>query len=201
MKKITALLILTMLLVSLIAGCNDNNTTTTEAPTTEAPTTEAPTTEAPSTEAPTTTVLISAEDYSWYAKWNNAVKQSRTNKISMEIFGMSSDLDELGESAITKEDDISEVLGMLSSLEFEITSEREESAFLGGLLGDLVCGENEEENLCILISADGYVYVKDLSNTQTSWYDWMTFKDTDVIVKSTTKIDFAKIEALHKNNK
>ena len=148
MKKITALLILTMLLVSLIAGCNDNNTTTTEAPTTEAPTTEAPTTETPTTEAPTTTAQPSAEDYSWYAKWNNAVKQSRVNKISMEIFGMSSDLDELGESAITKEDDISEILGMLSSLEFEITSEREGSAFLGGLLADLVCGENEEENLC-----------------------------------------------------
>ena len=115
MKKITALLILTMLLVSLIAGCNDNNTTTTETPTTEAPTTEAPTTETPTTEAPTTTALPSAEDYSWYAKWNNAVKQSRVNKISMEIFGMSSDLDELGESAITKEDDISEILGIFSN--------------------------------------------------------------------------------------
>ena len=52
MKKITALLILTMLLVSLIAGCNDNNTTTTETPTTEAPTTEAPTTETPTTTPP-----------------------------------------------------------------------------------------------------------------------------------------------------
>ena len=55
MKKIIAILLSILMIVSLFASCGGNNeTTTTEIPTTEAPTTEAPTTEAPTTEAPTT---------------------------------------------------------------------------------------------------------------------------------------------------
>ena len=60
MKKLTAILLATLMLVSIFASCggNDETTTTeistTEAPTTEVPTTEIPTTEALTTEAPTT---------------------------------------------------------------------------------------------------------------------------------------------------
>ncbi len=55
MKKLTAILLLILMLIPLIVSCGGSDeTTTTEAPTTEAPTTEAPTTEAPTTEAPTT---------------------------------------------------------------------------------------------------------------------------------------------------
>ena len=55
MKKLTAILLATLMLVSIFASCGGNDeTTTTEIPTTEAPTTEAPTTETPTTETPTT---------------------------------------------------------------------------------------------------------------------------------------------------
>ena len=55
MKKVTAILLSILMLVSVFVSCvGDDNTTTTDIPTTEAPTTEAPTTEAPTTEAPTT---------------------------------------------------------------------------------------------------------------------------------------------------
>ena len=55
MKKLTAILLATLMLISILVSCGGNDeTTTTETPTTEAPTTEAPTTEAPTTEAPTT---------------------------------------------------------------------------------------------------------------------------------------------------
>ena len=55
MKKITSILLATLMLVSVFASCGGNDeTTTTETPTTEAPTTETPTTEAPTTETPTT---------------------------------------------------------------------------------------------------------------------------------------------------
>ena len=55
MKKLMAILLVILMLVSVFASCGGNDeTTTTEAPTTEIPTTEAPTTEAPTTEAPTT---------------------------------------------------------------------------------------------------------------------------------------------------
>ena len=55
MKKLTAILLATLMLVSVFASCGGNDeTTTTEIPTTEAPTTETPTTEAPTTEMPTT---------------------------------------------------------------------------------------------------------------------------------------------------
>ena len=50
MKKLMAILLVILMLVSLFASCGGNDETiTTETPTTEAPTTEAPTTEAPST--------------------------------------------------------------------------------------------------------------------------------------------------------
>ena len=55
MKKLTAILLVVLMLIPLIVSCGGNDvTTTTESPTTEAPTTEVPTTEAPTTEAPTT---------------------------------------------------------------------------------------------------------------------------------------------------
>jgi len=55
MKKVTAILLSILMLVSVFVSCvGDDNTTTTYIPTTEAPTTEAPTTEAPTTEKPTT---------------------------------------------------------------------------------------------------------------------------------------------------
>ena len=55
MKKVTAILLSILMLVSVFVSCvGDDNTTTTDIPTTEAPTTEAPTTEAPTTEAPST---------------------------------------------------------------------------------------------------------------------------------------------------
>ncbi|MBQ8567283.1 MAG: leucine-rich repeat protein [Clostridia bacterium] len=55
MKKVTAILLLVLILVPTIVSCGGNNEiTTTETPTTEAPTTESPTTETPTMEAPTT---------------------------------------------------------------------------------------------------------------------------------------------------
>ena len=57
MKKITSILLVILILVSILASCGGNNeTTTTEIPTTEAPTTEIPTIEMPTTEIPTTEV-------------------------------------------------------------------------------------------------------------------------------------------------
>ncbi len=91
MKKLTAILLVILMLIPLIVSCggSDETTTTeilttetpsTEMPTTEAPTTETPTTEAPTTEIPTTKPIVTYNiKYELNGGTNNANNPSSYN--------------------------------------------------------------------------------------------------------------------------
>ena len=115
-------------------------------------------------------------------------------------------------------DEIKVVLDELKELEFEITDNDTARNVGGGYVLEIIhnfymnfdtetgglitdeTGTNYQYAIRLFVDFDGYVYVKDVSNTEESGQRWTDVKDTDIVFKSKTKIDFKKLDDIQKNN-
>ena len=226
MKKITSFLLVLLFVVSLAVGCTDNNTTTTENNTTTTDGGSNTTvvlphpTETYTTSDQYTTVNGDYTSYSWFEKWDRMIKSRQTavEKIHLIPYTLSSNLDDIAEAYTQNKDEIKTILDELGGLEFEITDNGTAKDVRGGYEIEIIhnfyvnfdpvtggvitdeTGTNYQYGLKIFVDFDGYVYVKDVSNTEEYGQRWMDVKDTDIVFKSKTKIDFEKMDKIQKDN-
>ncbi|MBQ2736076.1 MAG: hypothetical protein IJF26_01440 [Clostridia bacterium] len=226
MKKITAFLLALLFTVSLAVGCTDNNTTTTENNTTTTDGGSNTTvvlphpTETHTTSDQYTTVNGDYTSYSWFEKWDRMIKgrQMGVSHIHLVPYTLSSVFEDLAEAYSQNNDEIKVVLDELKELEFEITDNDTARNVGGGYVLEIIhnfymnfdtetgglitdeTGTNYQYAIRLFVDFDGYVYVKDVSNTEESGQRWTDVKDTDIVFKSKTKIDFKKLDDIQKNN-
>ncbi len=229
MKRITAFLLVLLFTVSLAVGCTDNDSTTTNDNVHSTTTTASPTnttivlpnpTPTYTTDSQYTTIDGDYTSYAWFEKWDLMVKskQIKVSQLHLVPYTLSSVFEDLAEAYARGEDEINVLLDELDGLEFEIISNDTAKDVSGGYVVEIIhnfyinfdptgniiideTGTHYQYAIRIFVDFDGYVYVKDVSNTDESGQRWTDINDSDIVFKSKSKIDFAKVDKIQKDNR